>query len=311
MPGARWRGLLRFFLPAWGALLCSQVLSAAKEDKGTVWSGDVGIGLEWDSNVSVEELDAASNKGDYAMVLDGGIGVSRDFENRVGVDLTYDYSATLYKQYNQVDQQTHILGLNTGMDFKTVDPGFSLYYINARLDNHQFLDMYRASPALSGFISKKWFARGAYVYQDKSIHERPGRDARTNALEGDLYYFWRGLRSYFNLGYRYRDEDAKANQYTYHSNGVKLRYIQRIELFSRLTKLELAGRYERRRYQADTPGIGEKRDDDRYRWRIDYEIPVFDSSVVQFYLGYADYQSNYDPAAYDQTLVGARFSYRW
>jgi hypothetical protein len=113
------------------------------------------------------------------------------------------------------------------------------------------------------------------------------------------------------MGYRYKHENARADRYDYTSNSVKLRYIQRFELFSRITKLELAWRYEDRKYESDTPGIGEKRDDQRNRFRLNYEIPVLEKAAVQFFAGYADYSSNYQPADYDQTLVGTRFLFSW
>ena len=158
---------------------------------------------------------------------------------------------------------------------------------------------------------RKWFARGAYVYFNKSIDTRPDRDADTHSGELDLYYFLRGLRSYFNVGYRYRDENAEGARYDYTSNAVKLRYIQRFEVFSRIAKLELAWRYEDRDYSSETPSIGEDRDDERHRWRADFEIPLVGRSSMQVYSGYADYDSNYPQADYTQTVVGTRFMYSW
>ena len=277
----------------------------------TDWSAQIGIGVEYDSNLSVEEVDVTSNQGDYAMTLDAGFAVKQDLSKSATAALTYDYSQSIYDKFSQVDRQTHMLGADLGLDFARVDPSISVYYITSRLDGSQFLDLYRVSPSLSGFLAQKWFARAGYVYSDKTIHDRAGRDATTNAGEADVYFFMQGLRRYFNLGYRFRDEDAKADQYDYISNSVKLRFIQRIQVFSRLTKLELAWRYEDRDYGSDTPSIGEKRHDQRSRLRLDYEVPVFASGVLQFFAGYADYESNYPPAAYDQTLVGTRFMYSW
>lgn len=304
---------VRFFALAlaWPGL--AQVCAAEDADKPapTRWSGELAVGLEYDSNVAVEEVDRATNQSDYALTLDAGVAMQHDLTDSAGLGLTYDFSQSIYEEYSQVDRQTHILGSDLSLDFKVVDPSLSLYYINSRLDGGKFLELYRASPSLSGFISKKWFARGAYAYSDKSIHERKGRDATTNAVETDVYYFRRGLRSYFNLGYRYKDEDANADRYDYSSNTVKLRYIHRFELFSRMSKLELAWRYEDRDYSSDTPSIGEKRHDQRNRWRVDYEIPVIATSSVQFFFGYADYESNYPSAEYDQVLAGTRFIYAW
>ncbi len=275
------------------------------------YSAEVGMGAEYDSNVSIEEVDRASNQGDYAMTMDVGLEAQKELSRRIEVAATYDFSQVLYKEFSQVDRQTHILGTDLALDLDTLDTGVSFYYINSRLDNEKFLEFYRVSPSVSGFLAKKWFARGAYVYSDKSIENRPGRDATTNSGEADLYYFRRGLRSYFNLGYRYKDEDADVDRLDYTSNSLKLRYIHRFDIFSRIAKLELAWRYEDRNYNSVTPSIGEDRDDQRHRWRADFEIPIIGRSAVQVYYGYADYESNYPSADYTQYLVGTRFLYRW
>ena len=167
------------------------------------------------------------------------------------------------------------------------------------------------SPSLSGFISKRWFARGAYVFSDKTLDDRPDRDAQTHAGEADLYFFRRGLRSYFNLGYQFKDEDAEAARYDFRSHNLKLRYIHRAELFSRLAKIELSWRFEDRDYVSETPSIGADRDDTRNRWKVDLEYPVTDQATIQLYGGYADYESNLPAADYYQTVFGTRFLYSW
>ena len=275
------------------------------------YSAEVGMGAEYDSNVSVEEVDRASNQGDYALTLDVGLEAQKELSRKIEVAATYDFSQVLYKDFSEVDRQTHILGTDLALNLDTVDTGVSFYYIISRLDNEKFLELYRVSPSVSGFLAKKWFARGAYVYSDKSIENRPGRDATTNSGEADLYYFRRGLRSYFNLGYRYKHEDADADRLDYTSNSLKLRYIHRFEIFSRMAKLELAWRYEDRNYSSVTPSIDEDREDQRHRWRADFEIPIIGRSAMQVYYGYANYDSNYSPADYTQNLVGTRFFYRW
>jgi hypothetical protein len=288
---------------------------AAETDKtpsGPQFSAELGIGVEHDNNIAVEEVDRASDESDYALTLNAGAGFKQDISSNAQISLTYDYSQSLYKEFSQVDRQTHLLGTSLDFDLESVDTGISFFYINSRLDGDAFLELYRASPSISGFLAKKWFARAAYVYSDKSIENRSARDATSNAGEADLYYFRRGLRSYFNVGYRFREEDANADQYDYQSNSLKLRYIHRIELFSRLTKLELAWRYEDRDYGANTPNIGEERSDKRNRWRLDFEVPVLgNAGVIQFYYGYADYDSNLPQADYNQTITGTRFVHRW
>ena len=274
-------------------------------------SGEASAGLEYDSNVSVEEVDRSSNESDYAATFEAGIGAKQPLPLNTTLQLTYDFSTSLYKTFSEVNRQTHILGSAFAWKTEVIDSDLSLYYIHSRLDGDRFLELYRVSPALSGFLSRRWFARAAYVYQDKTIAERALRDATTNSGEFDLYFFARGLRQYVNLGYRYKDEDAQAAQLDFRSDSFKLRYVQRIDAWSKLLKLELSWRYEDRDYRSDTPSIGEKRRDDRHRLGVDLEIPLGERSAVQLYFGHGDYASNLQRVDYRQNIAGTRLLYRW
>ncbi|MEP6390433.1 MAG: surface lipoprotein assembly modifier [Halioglobus sp.] len=298
-----------------GALIAAFAATVQGQDKtpelSTSYYAEIGAGAEYDSNVTVDELDITSNESDYGLTLDASIGLKKPLTNSTELSLSYDFSQTNYKEFSEVDRQTHLVGADLSTELGEVDTGLSTFYIHSRLDGNKFLELYRGSPYVSGFISKRWFTRGAYVYSDKTIENRPARDATTQAGELDFYYFRRGLRSYFNIGYRYRDENAEDDQFDYQSNSAKLRYVQRIELLDRTTKLELSWRFEDRDYSGVTPSIGEKRDEDRNRWRIDYEVPILEQGMVLFYYGYSDYDSNLPSADYTQSLLGARFTYRW
>jgi hypothetical protein len=296
------------------SLLLAQTAIGQDANKGMpspTFSAEVAVGVEYDSNVSVEEVDATSGESDHAIIVDLELGMDQQINDRTDLSLSYDFSNSKYNEFDQVDRQTHILGADLAYDAGDLNTGISAYYIDARLDSDGFLELWRVSPSLSGFISKRWFARGAYVYSDKTLDERPERDAQTHAGEADLYFFRRGLRSYFNVGYQFKYEDAEAAQYDYRAHNFKLRYIHRLEMFSRLAKIEFSWRFEDRDYQSDTPSIGEERDDSRNRWKVDLEYPVTDQATIQLYGGYADYESNLPAADYYQTVVGTRFLYSW
>ncbi|QFU77795.1 DUF560 domain-containing protein [Halioglobus maricola] len=278
---------------------------------GTEFSAEVGLGAEYDSNVSVDELDATSNESDYAYTMDANLELDQQITETTDLSLNYNFSQTNYDRFELLDRQTHLIGADLGADLGAVNTGLALYYINAQLDGNDFLEYYRGSPYVSGFLSKKWFARGAYVYSDKTIAQNAERDAQSHAGEFDLYFFRRGLRSYFNMGYKFKDEDATADRYDYKAHNLKLRYIQRFEVWDDILKMELSWRYEDRDYSGITPSIDEERDDQRHRWKIDLEYPVFSGGTLQFYGGYSDYDSNFPRAAYDQHVVGTRLSWRW
>jgi hypothetical protein len=273
-------------------------------------SAELSIGGEYDGNVSVEEVDRASESGDYALTLEAGGAIEQRLSERAVVGFNYDYSQSNYRKFSEVDRQTHIVGSDFTWHFPDADAGLSAFYINSRLDGKEFLELWRVSPALSGFVARRWFLRGAYVYQDKTLADRDFRDAITDALEGDVYFFAQGLRRYFNLGYRIKDENARSAPLDYESWAVKLRYIQRLSVFSRLAKLELSWRYEDRDYSSVTPSIGEERSDERHRLGVDLEVPLKQRLFLQLYYQYADYASNLERVDYTQNLGGFRIVYR-
>ena len=285
-------------------VLGSAVFAGVNAHAETLVSGEVSLGYEYDSNVSVDELDRSSSVGDGGVLFAADISVDHDFTDKTSASASYGYSRIDYQDFEFLNRETHMLGGNLSSKWEDVTTSINYFYINARLDGNDFLTYHRVSPSLSGFVSKRWFLRGAYVFGDKTIANRPGRDAQNHGTELDAYYFWRGLRRYINLGYVYRQEDSQAARFKYTAHQVKLRMVQRFEVFSKLSTLELGLRYEDRNYDEETPSIGERRRDERLRATIEFDVPLTDRINWRVYGGYSDYLSNLPSADYDQSIVG-------
>ena len=285
-------------------VLGSAVFAGVNAHAETLVSGEVSLGYEYDSNVSVDELDRSSSVGDGGVLFAADISVDHDFTDKTSASASYGYSRIDYQDFEFLNRETHMLGGNISSKWDSFTAGMNYFYINARLDGNDFLTYHRVSPSLSGFVSKRWFLRGAYVFGDKTIANRPGRDAQNHGTELDAYYFWRGLRRYINLGYVYRQEDSQAARFKYKAHQVKLRVVQRFEVFSKLSTLELGLRYEDRNYDEETPSIGERRRDERLRATIEFDVPLTDRINWRVYGGYSDYLSNLPSADYDQSIVG-------
>ncbi|GAB5415560.1 MAG: hypothetical protein Cons2KO_31630 [Congregibacter sp.] len=307
MPATQLAWLIACGLAAGSAGAAAQNGSPSK----TQWRGEIGIGAEYDSNVTVDEVDISSGQSDYARVVDLELGAKRKFGERTEGSFNYDLSQSSYSEFSRVDRRTQIVGADLNTDIGRSNLAVSAYYIDAQLDGDPFLKFVRLSPAVSGFLATKWFARGAYVYSEREIEEREQRNANTQTAELDLYYFHRGLRSYWNLGFRYRDEDAVAPELDFEANSLKLRYIRRFELWGRNAKVEAALRYEVRDYSSEEPTIEEEREDDRLRWKLDFELPINDKLSWQWYYSYGDYVSNLPRADFTQTIVGTRLQFGW
>ena len=134
MPRLSRRVRLAAAVMTWSCLGHAAAAPDAEQLAPADWSAMLGIGVEYDSNVSVEEVDATTNQGDYAMTLDAGLGVKKQLSTRTEAALTYDFSQSIYDKFSQVDRQTHMLGADLGLDLARVDPSLSVYYIDSRLD---------------------------------------------------------------------------------------------------------------------------------------------------------------------------------
>ena len=275
------------------------------------YSVELRVGTEYDSNVSVDELDASNEEGDYVVNLEAQVEFQHEFAGGSKVSAGYDFSQNLYRDFDNLDRQTHIFSGNVESELGDTDVGLSYHYVDSRLDGDDFLTFKRTSPYISAFLSRKLFARMAYVYTNKEIIQRSDRDADSDAGELDLYYFVRGLRSYFNVGYRHKNEEANAERFDYKSSSFKLRYVHRLQVAEHLAKLELAWRFEDRDYSAPTPDIGEDRNDDRHRLEANLEIPLWENAAVNMYYKYSNYDSNQPRADYNQHIAGGQFIYRW
>lgn len=287
--------------------------SHAQDGEGSKreWSMEMGVGAEYDTNVTVDEVDLSSGQADHATIVDVGVGMRQALGERATFSLKYDLSQSNYDEFSQVDRLTQIIGADINAVVGDATAGFSAYYIDSQLDGEGFLEDLRLSPSVSGFLSRRWFARAAYVHSQRRIDQRKERNADTNTTEVDLYYFHRGLRSYANIGYRYRREDAIASELDFDAYALKLRYIRRLDVFGKRLKSELAVRYEVRDYLSAEPTIEEPRQDDRLRVKVDLELPINERLSWQVYYSYGDYESNLPRADFTQTIMGTKLQIRW
>lgn len=274
--------------------------------------GSVALGLEYDSNVAVDELDRSSNLSDTGRLYGAELEVAHDFNENISGKLLYNFDAVNYTEFSALNRLTHTAGVRLSADLQKFNLDTSYFFTNTQLDGNKFLTYHRFSPSISGFTSKRWFFRAAYVYGDKSLERRPGRDATSHGIESDGYYFWRGLRRYFNLGYTYRDENSRADRFTYNGHLLKLRAVQRFILKSGArSTLDFSIRFEQRDYQGVSPSIGEPRYDNRLRVILKHEYPITSKVTWSIYSDYSDYRSNLPSADYDQFILGTEFEWQF
>ena len=265
---------------------------------------ELAAGYAWDDNVGLDELERATGESDEVTSLEIQGSAEFSFDDRASVRISAGLVDDSYRQFSQVDRRTESLGINLETQLGKATVGINWFDVSADLDDEAFLMYERISPYVAGFLSKQWFLRGEYVYGEKTIARRPGREADSHSVSIDSYYFIQGLKRYAVLGYTFRVDNARANRYDYDSHALKLRYVHRESLANLPLELELEGKFEDRRYKSPDPFIQTEREDTRLRLSAELRLLITEYASVSVHVKNSDYDSNLPTASYSDLVVG-------
>ena len=271
---------------------------------GTEFGLELAAGYAWDDNVGLDELERATGESDEVTSLEIQGSAEFSFDDRASVRISAGLVDDSYRQFSRVDRRTESLGINLETMLGKATVGINWFDVSADLDDEAFLTYERLSPYVAGFLSKQWFIRGEYVYGEKTIARRPGREADSHSVSIDSYYFIQGLKRYAVLGYTFRVDNARANRYDYDSHALKLRYVHRESLANLPLELELEGKFEDRRYKSPDPFIQTEREDTRLRLSAELRLLITEYTSVSVHVKNSDYDSNLRTASYSDLVVG-------
>ena len=265
---------------------------------------DLAAGYAWDDNVGLDELERATGESDEVTTLEIQGSALFSYQDRMSLRVLAGLVDDSYQEFSQVDRRTESLGVNLEAQLGKATVGVNWFDVSADLDAKEFLTYERLSPYLAGFLSKQWFLRGEYVYGEKTITRRPGREADSHSVSLDSYYFIQGLKRYAVVGYTFRIDNARANRYDYDSHAIKARYVHRENLGHLPVELEIEGKYEDRQYKAPDPMIGTEREDTRWRFSAELRLSFTDYASWAVMIKNSDYDSNLPTASYSDLVVG-------
>ena len=272
------------------------------------WGADFDLelvaGYAWDDNVGLDELERATGESDEVTTLEIQGSALFSYQDRTSLRVLAGLVDDSYQEFSQVDRRTESLGVNLEAQMGKATVGVNWFDVSADLDAKEFLTYERLSPYLAGFLSKQWFLRGEYVYGEKTIARRPGREADSHSVSLDSYYFIQGLKRYAVVGYTFRVDNARANRYDYEAHAIEARYVHRKNLGRLPLELEIEGKYEDRQYKAPDPMIGTEREDTRWRFSAELRLSLTDYASWAVRIKNSDYDSNLPTASYSDLVVG-------
>lgn len=232
--------------------LTAPVVSAQSGEKAD-FSGHLSAGVEHDSNVSVDDLNASSDQSDQAWVFDAGLeGLLKPAE-RLSLTLGYSLSGSRYQELDQFDQDIHLLSADLSYDFDPVTVGTSYHYSYSVLGSEPFLDFHRASAYLGALTSDDVYLLASLQKKEKDYEESSTRDADIRGVSLDSFLFFNKAQSHVVIGVDYDQEDARSEEFDNDLWRVRVTLLNRFSLGGEDSRLRLGWRYESREY--DEPSV--------------------------------------------------------
>lgn len=286
-------------------IVLSFAASSWAQDSGKNFDFDINFGIagEYNSNVTVSEIDASVGEADIATLIDFGIDAYWQPAASWNVDFGYQLSDRRYQDFSEFDLMLHLFYGDVSYDFDVYTVGGNYYYADANLGGDSFLTLHQYSIYAARMIGESVYLRAALNQSDKSFVAFPERDADTQGFAVDTFYFFNEGRSFLLFGGNYDDEQASADMFSYKGNTLRFRYSHRFTMFNQDARFQLGYRVHNRDYRANALGLQQPRKDRHNVIDSRLEIPIWQRLMAVTLLEHGDYNSNLESADYSETRI--------
>ncbi len=296
-------------------------LGFAQANEQAAFNGHLSTGIEHDSNVSVDDLNASSDQSDQAWVIDAGLeGVLKPTQ-RLNLTLGYSLSGSRYQELDQFDQDIHLLSADLSYDFDPVTIGTSYHYSHSVLGSEPFLDFQRASAYIGSLIGDDVYLLASLQEKQKDYEESKARDSDIRGASLDSFFFFNNARSHFVIGVDYDEEDAEAESFDNDLWRLRATLLNRFTLGGENNRIRLGWRYETREYDQpavppsgsllDNPFTGDfidasssRRAEQANIFEASWRIGLNETLSVEPSVSHGIYQGNEDSTDYSRTIAG-------
>lgn len=297
-----------------GALVLLGAPAQAQQADGSgerVFRFEGKVGAEYNSNVAVLDLDTNTGQGDWAATINALVEAGGKPVDRLTLRGGYEFSQAMHDAFDAFDLALHRGFAETAYDFDFVTIGVLGNVAQANLDGEQYLTYKQVSPYVSRQFGDSLFVRLAYAATDKSFEGRPQRDATSDALAADAYFFLDGTRRYIAFGGKATKEDANSDELDFNGRSARVRFVQRFDAFDREVAFRAGAEFERRDYENPTALIGAPREDKRTGVDLSLESPVAGGVFVEGAYRFGGYQSNLASANYDEHVTSLKLGLKY
>jgi hypothetical protein len=265
----------------------------------------LGIGAQYDSNISVDDGDLNVRKGDESLLLSVAASFTPLATRKTTFRFGYSYDDARNRDLSDFDLAVHSASASLSRRIGTLTASVDYQYSHVLLGEHAYLDMHLASPALSAFATPHVFVRAAVTYLRKDFMTADQLDANTTMVGIDAYRLFARRKGYVAIGFRADDEWTTGPEFRYGAWQASARTQIPVKIGKFETKARLGYTYQRRDYSEITLAIGEKRHEQRSTFSASFDVPVRPGVTFRPQARFIDRHSNVALYDYRQQLFSA------
>ncbi|WP_062061765.1 hypothetical protein [Cellvibrio sp. OA-2007] len=277
----------------------------AATPKGTI---RLEAGTEYDSNLSVIELDQFSTQSDWAAVLNARLNGRWKATDKLELKGGYSYLSKTYQDYDDFDLAIQQLFADVSYQFEPVTIGASFHNADAELADKDLLTLQQTSFYASRLFNQRVFVRGAVNFQDKDFPSNGERNARNTGFAGDVFVFFNQGATFIATGVTQEQEDANQASFDYDATSLRASINHKFSVWGKNSKVQLGTRYHARDYSDITSAVNSRRADTHRVTNIEWEINLTENIIATSKIERGNYESNFAAADYSETLGSIIFA---
>jgi len=299
----RWyktRGMKPFF-----AIMCAAFIvvpAAAQEENPFKLEAEVGV--RYDDNITVDESDANSRRGDSSFLLRANLGADLIKKKKFSFSGRYSISQSLHDELTDFDLQIHGISLQAKTKIGKVNVAANYRFNYIKLGGINFLEINSIRPNIGFLVAKKTYLTASYEYREHSFKDAALFDRNANRHTGATKaYFLLGKGKNITAGYKVGRHKATTADLSYWAHTVDAGLKLPVKLASKDATYRLRYQYRQKDYSGFDAGIGAVRGDKRHTMRTSLNVPFGKSFSAEFEYRYVDSNSNLASIDYNNHLL--------
>ncbi len=297
-------------------LLTTSSVAYAEEASSLSWSGAIEAEREYDSSVSLEQIDKVSRERDYASQLKWSVAGKWQATDSLKLAASYQGKHRVYDQTSAFDLDQHHLALSSKYTFSGVGYSYRYDHAKAKVDGARFLDFSQSTLAIDKLFQSRYFVRAAYSSNKKDFAQLSERNAQAHLGSLDSMVFFDQGKRHVSLNLTVEDETARASLYDNTTHSLRLGYQYTFTQLAFPTSFTSSVLYSQKRYDSfavdDSNDSGlplldsnsnETRVDKKTQFSLGFEVALTPWLDVMMNADYINNASNYSLVDNNEHLV--------